>query len=97
MSPDKIDLRIAPAIDTLRSLPEDQGFDFAFIDADKAGYAAYYEEILGPDAGRRLDPRRQHHLVRAGCSIRARTTPTLSPSPRSTTRSPPTTGSTSSC
>ena len=44
---DKIDLRIAPAIATLRSLPEDQGFDFAFIDADKTGYAAYYEEILG--------------------------------------------------
>jgi caffeoyl-CoA O-methyltransferase len=43
---DRIDLRIAPAIDTLRSLPEEEQFDFAFIDADKTGYPAYYEEIL---------------------------------------------------
>ncbi|MCP4040058.1 MAG: SAM-dependent methyltransferase [bacterium] len=42
----KIDLRIAPAIDTLRALPGDEPFDLAFIDADKEGYAAYYEELL---------------------------------------------------
>jgi len=43
---DRIDLRIAPAIDTLRALPEEEQFDFAFIDADKTGYPDYYEEIL---------------------------------------------------
>ncbi len=43
---DRIELRIAPAVDTLRALPEDRSFDFAFIDADKAGYPAYYEEIV---------------------------------------------------
>ncbi len=43
---DRIELRIAPAADTLRALPADIPFDFAFIDADKAGYALYYEEIL---------------------------------------------------
>lgn len=42
----KITLKIAPAIDTLRALPASHSFDFAFIDADKANYPAYYEEIL---------------------------------------------------
>lgn len=43
---DRIELRIGPAIDTLRSLPAEPTFDLAFIDADKASYPAYYEEIL---------------------------------------------------
>jgi predicted O-methyltransferase YrrM len=43
---DRIDLVIAPALDTLRALPDQPAIDFAFIDADKPGYRAYYEEIL---------------------------------------------------
>ncbi len=43
---DRIELRIGPAIETLRSLPAGEQFDFAFIDADKTGYAEYYEEVL---------------------------------------------------
>ena len=43
---DRIDLRIAPAIETLRALPSDANWDMAFIDADKPGYLDYYEEIL---------------------------------------------------
>ncbi|MFI7127915.1 DUF2218 domain-containing protein [Nonomuraea sp. NPDC050153] len=43
---DRIDLRIGPALRTLRALPEGPAFDFAFIDADKANYPAYYEEIV---------------------------------------------------
>jgi caffeoyl-CoA O-methyltransferase len=42
----KIELRIAPAIETLRSLPAAAQFDLAFIDADKENYPNYYEEVL---------------------------------------------------
>jgi caffeoyl-CoA O-methyltransferase len=42
----KVDLRIGPAIDTLRALPREEQFDVAFVDADKSGYVAYVEEIL---------------------------------------------------
>ncbi len=44
---DRIELRIGPGVDTLRALPPDPVWDFAFIDADKASYRVYYEEILG--------------------------------------------------
>ena len=43
---DRIDLVIAPAIQTLRALAGDTQVDFAFIDADKTGYLAYYEELV---------------------------------------------------
>jgi len=43
---DVIELRLAPAIETLRALPAEATIDLAFIDADKGGYAAYYEELL---------------------------------------------------
>jgi caffeoyl-CoA O-methyltransferase len=43
---DRIDLRIAPALDTLAALPADLRFDLAFIDADKPNYIHYYEALL---------------------------------------------------
>jgi len=43
---DRIDLVIAPALDTLRGLPDDAVVDFAFVDADKTGYLSYYEELV---------------------------------------------------
>jgi caffeoyl-CoA O-methyltransferase len=43
---DRIDLRLGPAVDTLKALPKEETIDIAFIDADKSGYATYYEEIL---------------------------------------------------
>jgi caffeoyl-CoA O-methyltransferase len=42
----KIDLRIGPALETLRALPAGARIDLAFIDADKSNYGAYYEEVL---------------------------------------------------
>jgi predicted O-methyltransferase YrrM len=46
---DQIDLRIAPALDTLQCLVAEGAagtFDLAFIDADKANYPEYYELCL---------------------------------------------------
>jgi caffeoyl-CoA O-methyltransferase len=46
---DKIDLRIAPAAETLDGLladGEEATYDFAFVDADKSGYDGYYERLL---------------------------------------------------
>ncbi len=42
---DRIELRLAPATETLASL-DDGTFDLAFIDADKPNYDAYYEGCL---------------------------------------------------
>jgi caffeoyl-CoA O-methyltransferase len=43
---DRIELRIAPALETLQALPGDETIDLAFIDADKPGYISYYEALV---------------------------------------------------
>lgn len=48
---DRIDLRIAPAADTLRALAGVPAFDLVYVGADKASFPFYYEEGL-----RRLHP-----------------------------------------
>src|SRR5690348_12468460 len=58
----KIDLRIAPALETLAQLPrESEPFDMAFIDAD--------ESIVGASSGRALGLVRHGGLVRAETEI----------------------------
>ena len=91
---DKIELKLAPAADTLRALPDEEYLDLAFIDADKPTYPVYYEEMLQAAAAERRHPRRQHALGRAHRRRRASTTSRRWRCGRSTTRSRPTNVST---
>jgi caffeoyl-CoA O-methyltransferase len=43
---DRIDLHVAPALETLRALPAEPMIGLAFLDADKGGYVDYWEEIV---------------------------------------------------
>jgi caffeoyl-CoA O-methyltransferase len=43
---DRIELRLAPAAETLAALPAEPSIDFAFVDADKESYPTYYEELV---------------------------------------------------
>ena len=92
---ERIDLRLGPALETIRGLPSEEPFDFAFIDADKSEYPDYYEECLrllrpgGPRDARQRVPRRQ------GARRGRRRSPHTAPPARSTTAPRPTSGSTS--
>jgi len=43
---DRIELRIGPAAERLKELPTEPHLDLAFIDADKQGYPAYWNELV---------------------------------------------------
>jgi caffeoyl-CoA O-methyltransferase len=43
---EKVEIRVGPAIETIRALPEEPTFDFAYVDADKTGYPDYYKALL---------------------------------------------------
>jgi caffeoyl-CoA O-methyltransferase len=43
---DRIELRLGPALDTLRALPSSRWIDLAFIDADKRGYRGYWDQLV---------------------------------------------------
>ena len=43
---ERVEIRLGPAIETLRSLPTEPTFDLAYLDADKAGYPDYYDELV---------------------------------------------------
>jgi caffeoyl-CoA O-methyltransferase len=75
---DRIELRLGPALDTLRALPAAAELDLAFIDADKEGYVGYWDEIvprMRPGGvilvdntlqdGRVADPARREPVVQA--------------------------------
>jgi caffeoyl-CoA O-methyltransferase len=75
---DRVEIRIGPALETLRALPDREAFDLAFIDADKGSYPSYYEEVVTRTragglivvdnvlaAGRVVDPDNDQEQVRA--------------------------------
>jgi caffeoyl-CoA O-methyltransferase len=43
---DAVEIIVGPALESLRALPAEPTFDYVFLDADKPGYPAYYEEII---------------------------------------------------
>lgn len=43
---DRIELRSGEALPTVRAMPQEEQFDLAFLDADKASNWRYYEEVL---------------------------------------------------
>ncbi|MEU0844337.1 class I SAM-dependent methyltransferase [Streptomyces sp. NPDC005962] len=43
---DRIDLRIAPALDSLRAMPAEPHIDLVYLDADKGNYIPYWEELV---------------------------------------------------
>src|SRR2546423_501151 len=43
---EQIELRLGPAADTLRAMPDEEHIDLAFIDADKTGYTTYWNELV---------------------------------------------------
>ena len=43
---DRVEVRVGPALESLRAMERTEQFDFAFIDADKTEYIDYFEETL---------------------------------------------------
>ena len=83
---ERIEVRIGDAHETLRGLPAEPTFDLAFVDADKAGYADYVEQLqprMRPGGvvlldntlrgGRVLDPQDEddHALVELNAALAA--------------------------
>ena len=42
----KVEIRVGPALESLRAMDRTEQYDFAFIDADKTEYIDYFEEVL---------------------------------------------------
>jgi caffeoyl-CoA O-methyltransferase len=43
---DRVEVRVGPALESLRAMERTEQFDFAFVDADKTEYIDYFEETL---------------------------------------------------
>jgi caffeoyl-CoA O-methyltransferase len=55
---DRVEIRVGPALETLREIDGSEPFDFAFIDADKTEYVDYFEAtlaLMGPNGLIMLD------------------------------------------
>lgn len=42
----RVEIRVGPADEALRAMPEEPAFDYVFVDADKSGYPTYYDLVL---------------------------------------------------
>lgn len=42
----RVEIRVGPADEALRAMPEESTFDYVFVDADKSGYPTYYDLVL---------------------------------------------------
>jgi hypothetical protein len=93
---DKITMHLGTAVEFLKELPSTETFDFAFIDADKENYRAYYEAILPrmPSGASSFSTTRSGT---ASSSIRTTITSKRWPSARSLTSCRPTGASRPSC
>src|SRR4051812_4744307 len=43
---DRVSIEVGPALEALERRPEEPRLDFAYVDADKPGYPAYYEALV---------------------------------------------------
>jgi len=43
---ERVTLQLGDAVASLRALPSERAFDFAFVDAEKTDYGAYFDELL---------------------------------------------------
>jgi caffeoyl-CoA O-methyltransferase len=43
---DRVEIRVGPADEALRAMPEEPTFDYVFVDAEKSGYPTYYDLVL---------------------------------------------------
>ena len=43
---DRVEIRLGPADEALRAMPEEPTFDYVFVDADKKGYPTYYDLVV---------------------------------------------------
>ncbi|HEX5781914.1 MAG TPA: class I SAM-dependent methyltransferase [Solirubrobacteraceae bacterium] len=43
---DRVEIKVGPADEALRAMPEEPTFDDVFIDADKTGYPTYYDLVI---------------------------------------------------
>ena len=76
---DRVEIRLGPADEALRAMPEEPTFDYVFIDADKKAYPTYYDLVVprlvpggSAPARQRVPRRRRGHAARRAHADHAR-------------------------